>query len=138
MVKTKPVTTNDKAAPPLDSVDTMESAVSSPAVSNVTDQDSCTVTINIAKGVAGRATDTIVLSEVKSISARKAHKRGEREREKDLAASGERLTKVTRVTSGVLASQGIYCLGKDLHCRVVTDLKRMKVDEAKAEHNWIA
>ncbi len=31
---------------------------------------------------------------------------------------------VTRVTSGALASQGIYCLGEDLHRRVVTDLEK--------------
>jgi hypothetical protein len=37
VVKTKPVTTNNESALPLDSVDTMESAVSSKAVSNVTD-----------------------------------------------------------------------------------------------------
>jgi hypothetical protein len=115
----------------------MESAVSGPAVSNATDKDSCTVTINIAKGIAGRATNAIVLSEVKSIGARKARKE-RREREEDLATSGERLTKVTRVTSGALASQEIYCLGEDLHRRVVTDLEKKKVDEAKAEHNQIA
>ncbi len=137
VVKTKQVTTNDESAPPLDSVDTMESAVSGPAVSNATDQSLCTVTINIAKGAAGRATDTIVLSEVKSICARKVCKE-RREREEDIATSGERLTKVTRVTSGALAGQGIYCLGEDLYCRVVTDLERKKVDEAKAEHNQIA
>jgi hypothetical protein len=37
VVETKQATTNDESAPPLDSVDTMESAVSSPAVSNATD-----------------------------------------------------------------------------------------------------
>jgi hypothetical protein len=78
-----------------------------------------------------------VLSEVKSIGARKARKERQ-EREEDVATSGERLTKVTRVTSGALASQGIHCLGEDLHCRVVTDLERNKVDEANAEHNQIA
>ncbi len=59
----------------------MESAVSGPAVSNATDKDLCTVTINIAKGAAGRAIDAIVLSEVMSIGARKACKeRRERKR----------------------------------------------------------
>ncbi len=54
----------------------------------MTSTDSSTVTINIAKGAAGRAIDVIVQSEVKSVGARKA--RNERkEREEDLAASGQ-------------------------------------------------
>ncbi len=135
VVKTKPVTTtNDESLPPSDSVNTM---LLESAVSNVTDQDSCTVRINIGLGAAGRATDAIVLSKVKSIGARKARKE-RREREENVASSGERLTKVTRVTSGALASQGIYSLGEDLHRRVVLDLEIKKTDEARAENNQVA
>ncbi len=84
----------------------------------MTSTDSSTVTINIAKGAAGRAIDVIVQSEVKSVGARKA--RNERkEREEDLAASGQRLAKIANVTSGALASQGQYCLDADLHQQVV-------------------
>ncbi len=76
--------------------------------------------MNVTKGAVGRATDAIVLSEVKSISAKKARSK-RRAREEDIATLGEQLTRVAGVTSGALASQGVYCLDKDLHQRVLTD-----------------
>jgi hypothetical protein len=82
------------------SLDQLESA-SSYAVT--TNSDECSVTINIAKGAAGRAIDAIVQSKVKSVGARKARKE-RKEREEDVATSGEQLAKMAKGTSGALAS----------------------------------
>jgi hypothetical protein len=49
----------------------------------------CTVTINIAKGAAGRATGAIVLSEVKSIGARRACKERRERAEDEVTSSCE-------------------------------------------------
>ena len=103
------------------SVTDTTSSVSSDQLLTSTNSDACTVTINIAKGAAGRAIDAIVQSKVKSVGARKA--RNERkEREEDSAASGQRLAKMAKVTSGALASQGQYCLDADLYQQVVENI----------------
>ena len=100
----------------------------------MTSTDSSTVTINIAKGAAGRAIDVIVQSEVKSVGARKA--RNERkEREEDLATSGQRLAKIVNVTSGALASRGQYCWDADLHQQVVENTMGKQKAVAVAEAN---
>jgi len=74
------------------------------AASDLTNGDAETITINVSKGAAGKAIDAIVLSKVKSDGKRKA-RRERMEREEDVAAVGQRLTKMGRVTSGAMASQ---------------------------------
>jgi hypothetical protein len=83
-----------------------------------TNSDEFSVTINIAKGAAGRAIDAIVRSKVKSVGTRKARKE-KKEREEDVATSGEQLAKMAKVTSGALASRGHYCLDADLYQQVL-------------------
>jgi hypothetical protein len=129
VIKTKPVTANDELTLESDAVETTASAVNT-----VTGMNLCTVTLNVTKGAVGTATDAIVLSEVKSIGAKKArYKR--RAGEEDIATSGEQLTRVARVVSGALVRQGIYCLDKDLHQRVLTDAKTKQGRDTQAEEN---
>jgi hypothetical protein len=45
------------------------------------------------------------------------------------------LTRVARVTFGALARQGIYCLGEDLHQRVLTDAETKQARDTQAEEN---
>jgi hypothetical protein len=81
VIKTKPVTTNDELTLESDPVETTASAVSTVMGMNLS-----TVTLNITKGAVGKATDTIVLSEVKSIGTKKACNE-RRAREEDIATS---------------------------------------------------
>ncbi len=111
------MTANDELTLESDPVETTASAVST-----ITGMNLSTVTLNITKGAVGRATDAIVLSEVKSIGTKKARNE-KRAREEDIATLGEQLTRVARVTAGALARQGIYWLDKDLHQRVLMDAK---------------
>jgi hypothetical protein len=86
------------------------------------------------KEAAGKAIDAIVLSEVISDGKRKA-RRERMEREEDVAAVGQQLTKMGRVTSGAMASQGNYCLGTDIHQMVVEDVIGRQAAAATAEVN---
>jgi hypothetical protein len=97
VLKTKPVPPDTLSSV---SSDQLESA-SSYAVT--TNSNECSVTIDIAKGAAGRAIDAIVQSKVKSVGTRKARKE-KKEREEDVATSGERLAKMAKVKSEALAS----------------------------------
>ncbi len=104
------------------------------AASALTNSDAETITINVSKGAAGKAIDAIVRSEVKSDGKIKA-RRETMERKEDVAAVGQRLTKMDRVTSGAMASQGNYCLGADIHQMVVEDVMGKQAAGAAAEVN---
>jgi hypothetical protein len=82
--------------------------------SNVMNKD--TVTINITKGAAGEATAAIVRSELMSQGSINAQKK-RHEMEENLALVSQQLAKITKVSSGAIASQGIYHLGSDIHAK---------------------
>ncbi len=128
VLKTKPVPPDTSSSV---SSDQLESA-SSYAVT--TNSNECSVTINIAKGAAGRAIDAIVQSEMKSVGTRKARKE-RKEKEEDEATSGEQLAKMAKVTSGALASRGHYCLDADLHQQVLESHMGKQAAAAAAEVN---
>ncbi len=116
VLKTKPVPRSNDSSSEVPSDQVLELAASV-----LTNSDAETITINVSKGAAGKAIDTIVWSEVKSDGKIKAC-RERMEREEDVAAVGQRLTKMGRVTSGAMVSQGNYCLGADIHLMVVEDV----------------
>jgi hypothetical protein len=109
VLKTKPVPLSNDSSSEVPSDHLLELATS-----DLMNGDAETININVSKGAAGKAIDAIVLSEVKSDGRRKAC-RERMEREEDVAAFGKQLTKMGRVTSGAMASQGNYCLGTDIH-----------------------
>jgi hypothetical protein len=55
------------------------------------------------------------------------------EREEDVAAVGQRLTKTGQVTSGAMASQGNYCLGAEIHQMVLEGVIGKQAAAATAE-----
>ena len=52
--------------------------------------------------------------------------------EENLASVAQRLAKITKVSSGAIASQGIYHLGSDIHAKVVQQHAQKEVTEANA------
>jgi hypothetical protein len=89
------------------------------------------LTINVTKGAAGEATAAIVRSELLregSINARKKR----HDREDNLASVAQRLAKITKVSSGTIASQGIYHLGADIHTKVMQHHAEKEATEAEA------
>jgi hypothetical protein len=103
--------------------------------SALTNSDAETITINVSKGAAGKAIDAIVQSEVKRSDGKIKARRERMEREEDVAAVGQRLTKMGRMTSGAMVSQGNYCLGADIHQMVVEDVIGKQAAAATAEVN---
>jgi hypothetical protein len=52
--------------------------------------------------------------------------------EENLASVAQRLAKITKVSSGAIASQGIYHLGSDIHAKIVPQHAQNEVTEANA------
>ncbi len=90
-----------------------------------------TVTINATKGADGEATVAIVRSELMSQGSINAEKK-RHEMEENLASVAQRLAKFTKVSSGAIASQGIYHLGSDIHAKVVQQHAQKEATEANA------
>ncbi len=129
VLKTKPAPLSSDSSSEVPSDHLLE-LVASDLMSN----DASTITINVSNGAAGKAIDAIVLSKVESDRKIKACKE-RMEREEDVAAVGQQLTKMGRVTSGAMASQGNYCLGADIHQMVVEDVIGKQAAAATAEVN---
>jgi hypothetical protein len=129
VLKTKPVPRSNDSSSEVPSDQVLKLAAT-----GLMNSDAETITINVSKGATGKAINAIVRSEVKSDGKIKAH-RERREREEDGAAVCQRLTKMGRVTSGAMASQGNYCLGTDIHQMVVEDVIGKQAAAAAAEVN---